>query len=324
MKSSSEIRAEAWRILRKTPWGWRLLGIGVFVGIISALVMNALTSGFEEAGIQTWTDFYNAAIKAKRNALDLAVPSLRVAAYMTVATAFTFFISWIFSGIQSFATSFVALESVIKEDSKNWFVPALAGFKRPFEMFSLMFFWSLRMGWWMILGAFILGVGAGLLKGFRLLASPVVIVAAVAIVCASISLTIVAAYRYRFVWFVKVQHPDWGANRCLNEIGRLMEGKKWKSFLLDCSYWKAITVLLGGFLIIFVLAIGAEFFESSFVVMGVLFFFFLLFFVVFGIYLSLYFSFGYAVFYRELLTEGGICSDEPIIAAPAEPEQEAV
>ncbi len=297
MRTNREIRGEAWRLLRKTPWGWRVLCTGMLVGVGASLVMNALAIGLEGTGVQTWSDFAVAAARARwSSGIELAIPSLRVAAYMTVATAFVAFIKSVFLGIQTFAMNSATLCAVTEEKSESWFRAALAGFGRPFGMFGLMFFWSLRVTWWIYLGALV-GFGAWIRGG----SSPAILAVAAVAAVAGISLSVIAAYRYRFAWFVKVRHPDWGANRCLNETRRLMEGRKWASFLLDCSYWKPIAVWLTGLLVFTVLFVGLQLFEQLFAVFGLLMFLAFLFLVGFGLYLTLYLNFGQAVFYRELL-----------------------
>ncbi len=291
MQSNREIKAEARTLLHKSPWGWRVLCVGMIVGVVWSFVMKALAAYLVSAGVQTWADYAYAAFRARLSGLDLAIPSLRVAAYMTVATAFVAFIRRIFLGTQTFATSSATLCAVTKGESPNWFRSALSGFARPFGMFNLMFFWILRIGWWLYLGGLVVVV-------FTL---PVVVLVAVGIVCVSFS--VVAAYRYRFAWFVKVRHPDWGANRCLNESRRLMKGKKWASFRLDCAYWKPIAVWLAGLFVFTALCAAVHFLEPVFTLLGLLVSLSFLFLFAFGLYLGLYINFGQAIFYRDLVAE---------------------
>ena len=291
MKSNREIKDEARTLLHKSPWGWRVLCVGMIVVIVWSFVIKALAAYLVSAGVQTWESYANAAFRARLSGLDLAIPSLRVAAYMTVATAFVTFINWIFCGTKTFATSSATLCAVTKGDSPNWFKSALSGFARPFGMFSLMFFWVLRIVWWLYLGGIVIGV----------FVVPVFVLVAVVIAC--IAFSVVAAYRYRFAWFVKVRHPDWGANRCLNESRRLMKGKKWASFRLDCAYWKPIAVWLAGLFVFTALCAAGHFLEPVFTLLGLLVLLSFLFLFAFGLYLGLYINFGQAIFYRDLVAE---------------------
>ena len=47
---------------------------------------------------------------------------------------------------------------------------------------------------------------------------------------------IIAIYRYRAAWYLKSEHPDWGALKCLGESKRIMRGRKFQAFLLDMSF----------------------------------------------------------------------------------------
>ena len=57
-------------------------------------------------------------------------------------------------------------------------------------------------------------------------------------------IAMVLFYRYRFAFFFKVDNPDWSAVKCVRESTTRMRGKKWRLFMLDCSYWLSITVVL--------------------------------------------------------------------------------
>lgn len=58
MKSNKEMRAEAWNLLRRTPWGWRFLCVLIFIGIVSGLALNAIESGLATLDVRTWQGFY--------------------------------------------------------------------------------------------------------------------------------------------------------------------------------------------------------------------------------------------------------------------------
>lgn len=59
-----------------------------------------------------------------------------------------------------------------------------------------------------------------------------------------LGLFIVPFYRYRFLFLIKVEHPDWTCGECFAASRKLMKGRKWASFKLDCSYWKPICASL--------------------------------------------------------------------------------
>ena len=47
---------------------------------------------------------------------------------------------------------------------------------------------------------------------------------------------IVKSYSYRLAYFVALDHPEYGANECITESRRLMNGHKMQAFLLDLSF----------------------------------------------------------------------------------------
>lgn len=47
---------------------------------------------------------------------------------------------------------------------------------------------------------------------------------------------IMKAYSYSLVYFVRVDHPEYGWRECLAESQRLMQGHRWEKFVLDISF----------------------------------------------------------------------------------------
>ena len=47
---------------------------------------------------------------------------------------------------------------------------------------------------------------------------------------------IVKGFSYALTPLVAIDHPDWGANRCITESRRLMAGNKWRLFKLLLSF----------------------------------------------------------------------------------------
>lgn len=45
-----------------------------------------------------------------------------------------------------------------------------------------------------------------------------------------------AVFSYSLMYYVRVDHPDWGANQCLAESKRLMNGNRWRLFCLFFSF----------------------------------------------------------------------------------------
>lgn len=47
---------------------------------------------------------------------------------------------------------------------------------------------------------------------------------------------ILKSFSYAMTKYVQIDHPDWGANRCIEESMRLMKGNRWRLFKLAFSF----------------------------------------------------------------------------------------
>jgi len=263
MKTNKEIRTEAWGIVRGR-WFWRIAAAGSILYFITMIVSGLILTSFADRGIQTWTDFLQAKVKAFQSGLGYTVPSWSVFWQMTGATAFQQFIAYVFGAILLFGMASVLLKAV-RDDEKGWLSGAFGGFKRPFEVTWLLVLMNLLVFLWGLL--FVI---PGL----------------------------IAIYRYRQAWYLKSENLDWSAGKCLSESGRMMKGMKWKAFCLDLSF---VGWFLLGVTVLMVLVIGmaavtrshavlATFVSALIAVAG---FYFLAFFFA-------YLAAARAVFYKEL------------------------
>ena len=57
---------------------------------------------------------------------------------------------------------------------------------------------------------------------------------------------ILKTFSYAMTKYVQIDHPDWGANRCIEESMRLMKGNRWRLFKLAFSFigWILLLVLV--------------------------------------------------------------------------------
>ena len=60
---------------------------------------------------------------------------------------------------------------------------------------------------------------------------------------------ILKTFSYAMTMYVQVEHPDWGANRCIEESMRLMKGNRWRLFKLGISFigWYLLMALVAPF-----------------------------------------------------------------------------
>lgn len=262
MKPNREIRAEAWRIVRG-KWFGRILTAGVALYTIVIAVSVALSAAFSDMGVQTWFDFLKSKARNMQEGLGYAVPSAAAFWQMTGASAFEQFIGCVFGSILVFGMAGLMLKAV-RDDEGRWLADSFGGFKRPLEVTWLMVLMNLKVFLWSLLF---------IVPG------------------------IVAVYRYRQAWYLKNEHPDWSASKCIAESGRLMRGHKGQAFALDCTY--AGWLLLGWMVFTASAIFAVTEYESSaalaFVGMlasltGLL----------FAAFVLAYFFVGRAVFYREV------------------------
>ena len=206
MKSNREIRREAKRIL-SDGWAGRSLIGGVLLYAVVTELCGAVLAVCGRLDAQTWFDFLASKLEHARSGLCYTVPSSSAFWRMTGATAFQQFIVFLFGAILLYGLSCFSLNAA-RNDSRRWLAAAFSGFARPLEATWLLVLINLRVFLWSLL---FLVPGA------------------------------VAVYRYRLAWYLKCEHGDWSAWRCLGESGRIMRGFKWQAFRLDVSYLAVAT-----------------------------------------------------------------------------------
>lgn len=239
MKSSDEIRAEAWKICRSRGCFWTFFVVWTAFSMFFGLVRECWQQAITSMGIQTWTMFMQAKAKALLSGLDLTVPSRAVAWRMTGASAFELFVSCIVVGIVAFGL-FGFFVRAAKGDMTHWFGRSLEGFKRPLDVAWLHLLFALRCVIAFVAFYFVPVVCGALLGGMLQL-----VLAFLGTVLALLAVVAVF-YRYCQCWNLKVENPDWPACQCLRESARMMKGNLWRRIKLDCSYWKPATLWLTG------------------------------------------------------------------------------
>ena len=250
MKTCSQMRSDAWTTVVRTKWLWRLSLLTMMLNAIAQVVLSLVTEAYEQMGITTLTEFAKAKIAAAQQGLGYSSPSSMVSLQMTGASMFEMFVTYIFSAIFALGIATAVLKA-IRDDEKKWLAVSMEGFRRPLESAWLLFLINFKVFLWSLL-----------------LVVP----------------GIVAAYRYRQAWFIKAQHHEWTASRCIARSCEIMDGFKWKAFVFDLSY--------GGWLLTVGLAMGAAMLGSNAVAISLS--------MVAAVFVMCYFFAGRAVFYREL------------------------
>jgi len=247
--SNDELRSLAWKRLWADGWFWRLFGGGLLLGLCGSAVQIVLKGILLRLGVQSWLG-YAEAVMQNRQDLTTPIPNLTdsFVSTATSSTVLTFFFSWLMSAIAAYGCA-VILRRCIDNDEKDWLASAFGGFKMPFGLLWLFVRWLLIFVGWTFVAGLVPGLFAGLLyRLWGILSVTTLSIAVGVAVALSLSWAIwiicIPFYRYRFVWLVKAEHPEWSAGACLSACRKLMEGSMMRSFRLDCSYWKAITKVL--------------------------------------------------------------------------------
>jgi len=252
MKSNDELKELAWRRLWSDKWFGRLFGGGLLLGLCG-YGMNVVLGGvLGRLAVADWQEYFLAVVKNRQD-VTTPIPNLTndFIFQATSSMALQTFLSWIMAGITAYGSA-VILRRCLRNEEPDWLKAAFGGFAAPFGMFWLFFrMVVIYIGWAMVpvfAIAFAVGLFGSLFKNGDLSASPMAMLAVASVasvgVCIVLLCAMVPIYRYRFLWLVKADHPDWRAGQCLSACRTLMKGNLMKSVKLDCSYWRPLTLLL--------------------------------------------------------------------------------
>ena len=304
MKANREIRAEAWRLLWKGGGIVRLGGAGLALGIVLFGVMAVLAYAYRALDIATLQDFLAAQQQAASQGLGYTASSDGAMMRMIGASLFQSFIQYLLMGIATYGVMSLCLKTVRGERGIG---SAFVGFGAPFSTFWLMFGVQIRTAFWLMLALLpastVLAIGSA--GGVASVAAAFVMVVVLLAVLTWV------IYRYRNVWLLKADHPEWGAGRCIAGSVEMMKGWKMRAVRLDCSYWLSFLGLVpfaaAGFWAVAKYRLeGLDGFAASdFLIVGLVGVSAIVYFLVAGWYLML----GHAIFYREQLLEltpGGV------------------
>lgn len=252
MRSNIEFRNLAWKRLWTDKWFGRLFGGGILLTLCGYAVNIIIGGILGRLGVQDWQDYY---LARAQNIKDLTTPVPNLTGdYIftaTSATVFQSFIGYIMTAIATYGAAVILLRC-LKNEEKGWLGAAFGGFKDPFGMLWLFVRGMLIYFGWMLLALLPIGVIAGVCVPAvkpMLETSPfqgaILLSCAFALAFAAfLAIYCIPFYRYRFLFLVKAEHPDWSAGECIRSCRSLMEGHKMESFKLDCSYWKPIALVV--------------------------------------------------------------------------------
>ena len=249
MRSNTEFRNLAWKRLWADRWFGRLFGGGLLLSLCGYAVNVVVGGILGRLHVQSWME-YAQTVAQNRQDLTTPVPQLTsdFISQATSSTVLTVFLSYIMAGIAAYGTAVILLRC-LKNEEEGWLGAAFGGFAMPFGLLWLMVRYILVFVGWAIVALGIPGLIAGLAYPFvKTLSVEWLSVCGGVGVAVGLSWAIfvycIPFYRYRFLFLVKAEHPDWSAGACMKSCRELMKGNMLKSFRLDCSYWKPITLVL--------------------------------------------------------------------------------
>ena len=206
MESHKAIRQQAWNRLFKERWFWRLFGVAFLLGLCAQAISVVVQGILGRLGAETPFTLMERALAER------ALPELTESMIFQLANSAVLIglMMFLLGGLASFGFA-TALLKFVRGSDERLFADAFGGYRRPLEMMALeIVHWAVVAFWTLLL----------IVPG------------------------IVAFYRYRYVWLLKAENPDWSAVRCMHECAALTDGAKSRMFAFDCSYWGIVTVWL--------------------------------------------------------------------------------
>lgn len=247
MRTNEEIRNEAWTKLWREKWFWRILSASILLDLSMQLIFKIIcivaSSCIGDISTLSQTNLSNSlAMVARGDMSDLPTITLHI--------AITAFMTIIATGITQFGKSTVLLRAADGKQ-EGYLKAAFEGLKMPLGLAYL----TLRVALVFILWGFLALLPFLLAAFVCILATPenANLNTLITVLCYTIASTLFLAiiaipfYRYRFLFRMKADNPEWSAGKCMRECRSLTQGNKWRIFKHDCSYWKEFLapVILG-------------------------------------------------------------------------------
>lgn len=244
MKKNSEIRSVAWDLLVRRQWLWKLLGASILLSITTQIVVSIFDMVMN--GLDCLT--VNKLQEQMRTTGEIPVLTYDMIVDLLPSLIFSLFIGLIMSGITSYGNNLMLNRSA-DDNEQNWLSSAFGGFKMPLDLAWLMFRMMLVYLGWSFVAAlastpliFVLLNFTDVMGKESVQVLPLVLLILTLLVF--LTVLMVPFYKYRFLFRIKADHPDWTASECMVYCRGLANGSKMRSFKLDCSYWGILTCLV--------------------------------------------------------------------------------
>ena len=241
--TNGEMRREAWLILWRGRWFWRLMAAGLLLGAVVFVANELVGWAFARCRIPHWGEYLGQylAMRLDDGAL-MMVPTCETAWRMTAASGMIVLLGWVFGGCACFGTTLVTARAAAGR-AEGWTAGILAGFRAPLTHLALQAATALAA--YLTVAAFasalVLATGGRCLENPRALAMLVLLQV--------VPYNLVWHY-FQPLWLVRAAHPDWGARACFAETRRILKGHRRALLGLLASYWPLPLASLGGMVLL--------------------------------------------------------------------------
>lgn len=204
MPTGKQIRDIALKVVTadKRRWMWRIAMVVVAFTFINIVAQTSIRTVFLATNASDVEMYIQRAYDARSKNEPVAPPDVRELLHMIGASSLLYMVSFIISGAAKSGVARVSLRAVRGEDAE-WSRGIFAGFRDPLGMLSLSFITFL-----LVFAGLVLFIVPG----------------------------IVVMYGLRQSWFLKAEHPDWPALKCISTSWNAMKGAKAALFWLDLIF----------------------------------------------------------------------------------------
>ena len=239
MQSDCEIRKSAWRTMWERKWFWKLIGASILLNAASQAVVQINDGILNRLGVMTVSKLQGIAHQHG------TMPEFNANAIWQLSSSLLlmFFLSFVMGSVMQYGFNALLLRTTEDDDGNGWMKTAFSGYKMPLELTWLAFRVAVVYAAYGAVGALPAGAFVACLKFGHL--TPVEIgIFTAASVSAYIAMICIPFYRYRYLFRIKAEHPDWSASQCMRSCRELTDGYKWRIFSHDCSYWRIMLLAL--------------------------------------------------------------------------------
>lgn len=260
MKENTQIRNSAWQLLWNKKWIWRLLCAYILLEVATQTGITFINRMLESMGICSPASILNGKIP------ELSAETI---VELTSSVFLCVFIYLILVNISAYGTSKI-MNRAADDNSENWMKAAFDGFKIPLDLAWLGFrislvYISYTLPSLVLLFSGLICLETVILPEINIKESFCGVIAYMSFLIGwsilYLALYAVPFYKYRYLFRIKADNPDWSAKRCMRRCRAITSGEKWRIFKHDCSYWKI-------FLFAVLPALGLIFFLFVFVASG--------------------------------------------------------